>query len=143
MLHHLCVGFGRDMIGHSVIDNHVALWDFGAASQGSGNSSQPARVTLLGCQNYTMSVGPEVDAAITAFDVVTPAGERYHVVVGNMHIVTGIKPFKHPSASTGCEASGGALAHARLRARDPCGARHHREQQSHFSPGHEGSSERH
>ena len=33
-----------------------------------------------------------MDAAITAFDVMTPAGEKYLVVVGNMHIVCASRP---------------------------------------------------
>ena len=93
VLHHLCVGFGRDMIGHSVIDNHVTLWDFGAASQGSGNSSQPARVTC-GANRQGIEITPGVDAAVCAFDVETAAGARCRLVVGNMQIVCGDHPLE-------------------------------------------------
>ena len=139
----LCQAFGKPM-SHSWIDNYAALWTCGAADERNGGASQPARVTLVDCQNYKLSVEPGADAAITAFDVVTPTGERYLVVVGNMHIVCTAKMFRTPhSRKMAVKRLGGAIAHACLRARDPCGARHRREQQPHLSPGHECSSERH
>ena len=95
VLPQLCQAFGK-RLSHSWIDNRAALWACGAADERTGGASQPARVTLVDCQNYKLSVEREVDAAITAFDVVTPTGERYLVVVGNMHIVCTTNMFRTP-----------------------------------------------
>ena len=70
-----------DSVQHAEIDNYLAVWGFGGASQ-------PAQVSLHGCaERYTVPIGRDVDAAITRFDVVKSGIGKCHVVVGNMHIV--------------------------------------------------------
>ena len=75
--------FGERNFEFVELDNNLAMWGFGGASQ-------PSVVSLHGSPAvWPIPVGREIDAAVTRFDVNTSTNSKVHLVVGNTHIVCG------------------------------------------------------
>ena len=59
----------------------------------SDGASQPAVVSLHGDTDiYHVTIGQQMDAVITRFDLQTSGHGKVHVVIGNMHIVCAARP---------------------------------------------------
>ena len=87
----LLIGPFGEGVGHAETGPYLAVWGFGGASQ-------PARVSLHGtAENFKIPFAREVHAAITRFDVATRDFGNFHVVVGNMHIVSSKNPPTIPT----------------------------------------------